>query len=167
MQHLDIESAHMLVRGQLSAAEETRWLRHADECARCRELLANERSVMKMLELDATPAPDGAEERFDAALGTLPQFTADDAARWRRQTWLFGCALISVLVLSVLLVGQIRGRAAIPQATAEELHVSQTVQQEVVSKLDPLLTLLREPWVETEYETVRAFEQFVVGDATP
>lgn len=167
MQHLDIELAHMLLSGKLSAADEARWKRHADQCARCRDLLAHERSMMKVLELGEAPPRAAEEDRLSEALGVIPQFAAEAATRRRRRYVQFSGTLLAVIGLALLLAWQLRGRAVVPRALAQELHISPAMQREVMSKLDLLLTLQQEPWLATEYEAVCTFEQLVLNGRPP
>jgi anti-sigma factor RsiW len=44
MEHLDIQLAHRLIRGQLDAEEHARWQGHLENCPRCRSLVAGERA---------------------------------------------------------------------------------------------------------------------------
>ena len=58
MAHLDVEIAHQLLGGRLAPSAADIAQQHLETCRRCRELVARERSLLKMLDLDDQPVAD-------------------------------------------------------------------------------------------------------------
>ncbi len=163
MEHLDVEHAHRLIRGQLDPQAQADCQRHLRDCPRCRDLVASERGFMAMVELgDTPPAGDGARVcRPVAQFAHLPGTAG--AGRARALLRLFG-GLAVVGALLWCLSWQLSGNGVAPDAGKSMLPIPSELQNKTVANLDALIILARDPWLADRYEDIRTFQQLVVGE---
>ncbi|MBU0639538.1 MAG: hypothetical protein KKB50_11785 [Planctomycetes bacterium] len=161
MHHLDIESAHRLVRGLLSASDERRCRDHADTCPRCRELLAEERAWANLLDLDPErPPPNGALERVLDRIESVAPALRRVRLR-RRLAGAAGCVgLIAIVVAGVF---TLRGPVDEAEHLARALGISPHLQAEVIANYDALAALGEDGWLVEDYVAVRTLDSFIEG----
>jgi hypothetical protein len=163
MAHLTVETAHALIAGTLPPNEVAAWQAHVRTCNTCRELLAGEEALTRVLDLgDNAPAPATTDpERLARRMERL----APDANRRirRRLTWTVVEAAVAV-ALTGLLVWQFVRAARAPSDVARDLGISTDLQQRVIANLDALDVLTTDAWLVEDYETVRTLEQFIFED---
>lgn len=160
MDHLTVELAHLLLRNQLAPDEKRRWSEHLRDCGRCERLLADERAMLRVLDLDAVPdATKGPDAQ--RVLDRVPQFKSATAARRRRELGLTLAAGVLVVGLAGLLAGQLARRPPGPRELAAELGISTALQDQVVANLTTLEALEQDPWVVDQLETVQALAKLI------
>lgn len=166
MEHLDIELAHRLVGGHLSPSARDRWLRHAERCARCQALLAQERTLQAVLDLSsvATPSPQASVDRLLERVE--PLVPGSDRRRWRRRAWIT-VGLSLAVALTVLLAGQLRQRWSLAARLARELQITPAMQDEIVANLDVLATLRDSPDIVEQYDVLQSLQQLILGPSAP
>lgn len=154
--HLDMERAGLLIRGELGPAEAARWAEHLEECAACQRVMEEERAMQSLLRLEGSGVGAAAVERAVARLG-------DTFERERRRTWArqiavltAGAAAAALVVAWGVYVWQGPDEA---QRTAERLGISAALQRRIVTNLDQLETLDRNPWLSDDFETVVALQR--------
>lgn len=158
-EHLDLEQAKRLLRGELEARESSDVERHLEDCAECRRMVAEERALRDALELDETPQGDGAAlkrllHRVDAApiAGTPP----------RRRRRVAPIAIGSAAVLTLALGAASLWTGDDPnRRLADEAGISVRRQAAIVAHLDELQTLAEEPWLARRYHTVAAIDRLI------
>ncbi len=162
MQHLDLQIAHQLLAGQLSAAAQAHWQAHVRECPRCRDLLAAERELKSLLTLGDHAEPPVATPPAEA--WKAPSVAAISATAGQRRrarlTLVAQCAM--VVVLTLLLVWQVQRQPSESQRTATELHITAELQAQVVGNLGLLSTLETDAWLVEDGETVHTLEQLIL-----
>lgn len=162
MSHLDIELARQLLGGRLSTDEAAKWRRHLAGCARCRDLLDNERAFAAVVNLGRTAPGAAPLGRIDA----LMERVADPAGRRHRQRIIARVVLgAGALLLTFVLAWQLTRRPPGPAAIARELRIGPEEQAAVIANLDALQTLQREPWLADNYETVLSLEDHILREA--
>jgi len=162
MDHLDIETAHRLLRGQLEADAQVRWLRHTDTCQRCRDLLADERAMMAVLALGEDHAREPALEP-GPLLDRVPMLNPRGSARRRTSAALLVADTLLVIGLAALLAWQVQRWPASRAALASELRIAPVTQQKVVANLTGLTALRHNPWLPDQYETIETLETLITG----
>ena len=165
MEHLDVQLVHRLIRGQMDAATRARWERHLRGCARCRDLVADERALMNVLNLDGGIAPAG-RPSIENMLDQVPGLAAPNASARRTRLLTTTVGLVAVLASAGLFTWQLRALPPGPAALAEELRIPADLQGKVVTNLGALDTLRREPWLVEQYEAVHTLEQ-LIADKEP
>lgn len=160
MDHLTVERAHLLLRNQLAPDEERHWNAHLRDCGRCERLLADERAMLRVLDLDAVPGPPTGPDA-QRVLDRVPQFKSAAAARRRRELGLVLAAGVLVVGLAALLAGQLLRRPPGPRELAAELGISAALQDQVVANLTVLEALEQDPWVVDQLETVQALAKLI------
>ena len=165
MEHLDVQLVHRLIRGQMDAATRARWAHHLRGCARCRDLVADERALMNVLNLDGGIAPAGSPT-FENVLDQVPGLGAPTTSARRTRLLTSIAGLVAVLALAGLFAWQLRALPPGPAALAEELRIPADLQDKVVANLGALDTLQREPWLVEQYEAVHTLEQ-LIADKEP
>lgn len=158
--HLDVQIVHQLLAGQLPSDERARWLEHAAACARCRDMLDNERALMAVLDLGDASRPVDADE-FSRRVQVAA--VADRPARLAPLL----AAVAAVAVLGVLLAWQLRQRPSRAAVLADELRISPTVQERTVSNLAALTVIQRDPWLCDEYEAAVTLERLITQAELP
>jgi anti-sigma factor RsiW len=158
--HLDIELAHRFLQGKLDAPLAERLQHHIDRCPRCRNLLANERSLMAMLDL-GTGAESGAEYDVHRLLDGVDRLAPRGAGGVWRSRWfaLAGAALI--LILGALLVWQATHMSPDDEAAARQLGITPELQDRVVRNLDALIVIEEDPWLTYDWEAVDALASLI------
>ncbi len=160
MQHLDLELAHRFLQARLTPDQQRHWEQHLQGCERCRELVAAERALLAVLDLDAAAAvPPPA-----TALRVPDEFAARDPQRARRRRWSIVFLAAEVLVATGLLaalVWQINQRSDPAAALARELRITPEFQQQLLVDLPALLALERDPWLADDYDTVATLAQLI------
>lgn len=165
MEHLSVELAHRLVRGQLEPAAERQWNEHVRQCARCGRLIADERALRNVLDLD-TAAEAAAAPDPDRVLDRVPVFQPALTARRRREIAFAAAAAVLVVGLVVLLGWQLAVGPPGRTALAAELGIPIELQNQVVASLSALDTLEQDPWLVEHYETVQMLAALVVDRPT-
>lgn len=153
MEHLDAEIARMLVREQLDPAVAARWEAHLAGCDRCRLIMAQERSWLRLLALDEQPAvpQDGADRLLRQLDALAPQ-------RRRGLRWpaalaaLFGCGVLA----AVLWMQRGVGRGPSEAALARQLGIPTATQRRIIDHRAALDAWRDAPWVADEYEMLKA-----------
>ncbi len=162
MDHLDIEMTHRLLRGQLEADAQVRWLRHTDTCQPCRDLLANERAMMAVLALG-----EGHVEELGLETGPLldrvPMLNPHGSVRRRASVALVTTGVVLVMGLAGLLVWQVQQWPASAAPLASELRITPDTQKQVVANLTGLAALRRDPWLPSQYETIETLETLITS----
>lgn len=160
MDHLTVELVHRLLRGQLAPEEQRQWREHLRDCGRCERLLADERAMLRVLDLDAVPeTPTGPDAQ--RVLDGVPQFKSAAAARRRRELGLAVVGGVLAVGLAALLAGQLLRRPPGPRELAAELGVSTALQNQVVANLTVLEALEQDPWLVEQLETVQALAKLI------
>jgi anti-sigma factor RsiW len=159
MEHLDIQLAHRLIRGQLDAEEHARWQGHLERCTRCRSLVAGERAWMTVLDLGEQPAPPTPSP--EGLIGRTGCLSLRASARRGPGLALAVVGGLIAIGLASTLAWQVTGAADGPAAMADELHIPPELQDRVVLNLHALATLDRDPWLVEHYEAVRTLEQLI------
>jgi len=153
MWHLDLETAHRLLAGSLTADEQRHWNEHVAQCDTCRRLLAQERAWGSLLEPAESAAPViDARERLVAHLESLTP-RPSRARAWRRRVECALCTLAAAAIaglITSLLVPDRAGREA-----AESLGVSAPTQARVLARFDELRTIEHAEWLAEDYDAVR------------
>jgi len=165
MEHLSDELAHRLVRGQLDPAAERQWNEHVRRCPRCERLVADERALRSVLDLDAAPEAVAGPDP-DRVLDRLPAFQSRQVARRRREIGLVAMAGVVLVMLALLLGWQLAVGPPGPGALAAELGIPAELQDQVVAHLSALDTLEQEPWLAEQYETVQMLATLVLDRPT-
>jgi hypothetical protein len=164
MDHLDVELAHRILRGQLDPQATARWLAHTDHCSRCRDLLANERAMMRVLELGDRGEAAATERGVDRLIERVEETASESAGRQRRALLTTAALVVLNTVLILALWWQVREPGVTPESLARELRISPMRQQQVVRRLDALELISDEPWIVSEYETVETLAQLIRED---
>lgn len=161
MSHLNPEQIDAFLTGELSAEDYAACEAHLQTCEACMALLQSERSLRKLLKLeanDAIPTPDS--QRIIAGIDTLTDAgrRAILRRRWMRNTvWV---AAIAVFVMILLLLRPVTDREE--QRLAEESGLSVDEQRSIVMQLDALRVLREHSWLmDEEYETARLLVELV------
>ena len=137
MEHLDVQLAHRLLRGQLDAAARVGWERHIRECARCHDLVAAERAMLTVLELGSESAAPAAP-RVDHVLERVADAAPGGLRRRGHRAALGTSGLLVAAALVLLLVRQLGSQEASSAALAAELRISPELQEQVVNELPAL-----------------------------
>ncbi len=159
MEHLTVELVHQFLSGQMHSADECRWRAHLDECARCRELVENERTWNSMLNLgeaDDPAKPTAMERVLDRVEHVVPQ------RRTRRRRRLV--ALLGGWTLAALLTALLVWQVSYPPGTTDPdaaTSVAHELRTETVAHLDELRALERDPWLLDDYETVKTLDDLI------
>ncbi len=161
MEHLDVETAHRLLRGDLDPAIGQRWLEHADRCQRCHDLLANERAMMAVLQLGEADGPTVASPD-EQLLERLAAATPGGRRQQRHAALVTVVALLLCVVLGWSLKWQVDDLTGAPEQIAAGLGIDPALQSRVVTNLSALRTLSAEPWLARDYETVLMLEELIL-----
>lgn len=165
MQHLTTELARRLLADDLDPHDRARWRNHLRQCADCRRLLDDERAFGEVLELGDPPAPLTGLD-LSSTLEQIEPIVPGGAQRRLRRRRRTIVAAVGVVILSGLLVVQIVSTLHPADDLPTDLHISPTIQQRVVARLDALLAVQREPWLADDLEAVRMLESLVASRGT-
>jgi hypothetical protein len=160
MEHLDILTAHRLIRGQLDASAQVQWRRHMEQCAHCRDLVTSERAFARVVDLSSQPAPAAAAS-VDAVLDRVPHFGPHRTRARRQQIAMLIAEVVLIVGLSGLLWWELRRGSAATEALDSDLRISSPLQEQVIANLAALEVLERDPWLIDQYEAVRALERLI------
>ncbi|MBK8913837.1 MAG: hypothetical protein IPM64_04400 [Phycisphaerales bacterium] len=164
MSHLDVETARRIARGD-SATDASEWGNHLADCAECRELVARERSWIRLVNLpDQPPAAAGGAERLIEQLEELapPRATLAETLLWRIGPLVVTAASLFLLVR----VHAPSGVAEREAALARDAGISAVLYRRVSSHAAALEALRTDPWLADEYEVLRALaDQLSVSSA--
>lgn len=160
MDHLDIETAHGLVRGTLPADVSIAWEVHARGCEMCARLVAEERSWGRLIKLEKR-ADDSDGITLERMLPRLEPYIPGRARRQRRRR--FALVLGCVTCASVTVVASLTHllTPSEEQRLARELGVPLALQAAAVVNLEALRALRAEPWLADQYATVAMFEKLL------
>ena len=161
MEHLDVELAHRLLRGQLDPQAQADWQHHVHDCPRCRDLLAGEREWVGLVALGhgAAPAAGPPSPRLAAR---IQQALPSEPAR-RTKAWLLGGELATLAALSALLVWQVAGARVADAARQSPPGIPPELQGHVVANLEALAALVHDPWLADQYEDVHMLERLIIA----
>ncbi len=163
VQHLDLQTAHQLLAGQLSAAVTMQWQAHVRECARCRDLLAAEKELKSLLALgDVVPQRPEHQGEVQAPPAITAVAASDRQQRRARRMAIGQCVLI--VGLAMLLTYQVWRRPSESEQLAAELHITTEQQAQVVANLGLLSTLEAEPWLVEDGETVHTLKRLITRE---
>jgi hypothetical protein len=161
MSHLDIQLARQVLEKRLAPEVEQAWLRHAEKCEQCRQLLENERSMMALLDLgDAAAAPAAGMEQL------LERVDALNATARRRRVLLTLCSASVVLVLVGLQIWQVRNAPA-PRRVETPAELAPALERRLAAQLDGLRALRTDPWIIDEYDAVETFQLLIAEHTEP
>jgi anti-sigma factor RsiW len=160
MEHLDVELAHRLLRGQLDPQARADWQHHVHDCPRCRDLLAGEREWMGLVALGQGAAPAAAPPAPRLA-SRIQQAVPGGPAR-RTKAWLLSGELAALAALSAILVWQVAGARVADAARQSPPGIPPELQGHVVANLEALAALAHDPWLADQYEDVQMLERLIV-----
>ncbi|QOJ14209.1 MAG: hypothetical protein HRU75_05985 [Planctomycetia bacterium] len=163
MQHLDVETARRIARGD-SAVDDAMWGKHLATCADCRELVARERSWIRLVNLPDQPttAPGGAER----LIGQLEELAPPRATLTETVLWRIGPLIVTAASLFLLVRVHAPSRGADrEESLARQTGASVVVVRRVASQAVALDALRTDPWLAVEYDLLRALaDQLAVRD---
>lgn len=162
MDHLDVDSAQRLIRGQLSPEEAALWHAHLRDCERCRQLVADERALGGLLALGESPEPPDVEP--DLQLERVQRLTAKGLGRPARRPWGTVVLVLLIVGLGGLLGWQIRQRYA-EHEEPDPAPALTGLEQRAADRIDLLRTIDNDPWIVTDYEAVEMLDRLVRGES--
>jgi anti-sigma factor RsiW len=154
MEHLDGDALDAFVRGTLEPRIYEYWAAHLRECPRCQEAVEKHQKLSKLLRLTDQPVQlaDGAER----ALARIAQAIRPAGQRPRLPR-----LLLSVAAGLACGAGAGWGIARAVIYTCLERTGAAPPDPAVVANVEPLLTLVEDPWLIDGFEAARCFEELL------